>query len=103
MAGKMNCEICLDGLDPGLSLPRVQWLRCYVQVIQTGSFSGAAADLGVTEGAVRQSVNALEQHLGMRLFDRRRTREGVTPTSVGRLVLPTAHRILYLLGSIAGR
>ncbi|WP_423193920.1 LysR family transcriptional regulator [Cupriavidus sp. H18C2] len=45
-------------------------LESFVQSAETGSFSAAARRLGLTPAAVSKNVARLEQHLGLRLFQR---------------------------------
>lgn len=63
-----------------------------------GSFSAAAAALGKAQSAVSYAVRALEDALGVALFDRsghraRLTPEGVAILDEGRLVLARARRL----------
>lgn len=51
-------------------LPPLNPLRAFEAAAHHGSFTLAAAELHVTQGAVSQSVKALEQHLGDQLFIR---------------------------------
>lgn len=48
----------------------VSALRAFLRVAETGSFSAAANDLGLTQPAVSRQVSALEEHLSMRLLHR---------------------------------
>ena len=45
-------------------------LQAFVAVCETGSMTGAAKQLGVSQSAISQSVSALERDQGMTLFDR---------------------------------
>ena len=56
-------------------------LRLFIRVVETGSFSKASADLGITQPTATKHVAALEARLGARLFHR--STRGVTPTEVG--------------------
>ena len=67
-------------------------LRCLVAIVDTGSFTDAAIDLGVSQAAVSRALAALETALGVRLL-RRTTRE-VSLTAAGSRVLPHARRTL---------
>jgi DNA-binding transcriptional LysR family regulator len=67
-------------------------LRCLVAIVDTGTFTEAALDLGVSQAAISRTVAALERDLGVRLL-RRTTRE-VALTAVGARVLPHARRLL---------
>jgi LysR family glycine cleavage system transcriptional activator len=52
-------------------LPPLGGLRAFEAAARHSSFAAAAAELGVTPGAVSQQVKALEDHLGVILFERR--------------------------------
>ncbi|MFB8024887.1 LysR family transcriptional regulator [Streptomyces sp. NPDC056465] len=56
-------------------------LRTFVTVHRAGSFTRAAALLGLSQPAVTSQIRALERQLGRPLFLRRA--RGVTPTTVG--------------------
>jgi DNA-binding transcriptional LysR family regulator len=56
-------------------------LRVIAAAAQEGSFSAAAAKLGLTQSAVSHSVRATERKLGAVLFDR--DRNGARPTAAG--------------------
>ena len=59
----------------------VTGIRLFIRVVETGSFSKASADLGITQPTATKHVAALEARLGARLFHR--STRGVTPTEVG--------------------
>lgn len=46
------------------------WLRCFEATARVGSFTQAATELSVTQGAISQQVRALEDRLGVLLFRR---------------------------------
>jgi len=52
------------------SLPPLNALRAFEVSGRRLSFRAAADELGVTQGAVAQQVRALEEHLGIALFQR---------------------------------
>ena len=56
--------------------------QCFLQVAATGSFTGAAAALGITPSGASKQVKSLEARLGARLFNR--TTRHVALTEVGR-------------------
>lgn len=60
-------------------------MRVFVRVAQREGFAAAARDLGMSPAAVTKHVNALEQRLGTRLFDR--TTRSVGLTEAGRVYL----------------
>jgi DNA-binding transcriptional LysR family regulator len=61
----------------------VAGLQLFIRVVETGSFSKASADQGITQPTATKHVAALEKRLGARLFHR--STRGVTPTEVGAL------------------
>jgi DNA-binding transcriptional LysR family regulator len=67
-------------------------LRCLVAVVDHGGFTGAAAELGVSQPAVSRGIAALERELGARLL--RRTSREVAPTVAGERVLVRARRLI---------
>lgn len=67
-------------------------LKQAVAVGRFGSFSKAAAAVGVTQSAVTKSVAELERRLGFPIFHR--TSRGVVPTDEGRVFLERALRLL---------
>jgi DNA-binding transcriptional LysR family regulator len=67
-------------------------LRCLVAIVDTGSFTDAAIELGVSQAAVSRTLRSLEQVLGTRLLHR--TSRNVTPTTAGVQVLSRARQLL---------
>lgn len=61
-------------------------LRAFEAAARLGGFAAAAAELGVTPGAVTAHVKQLEARLGAALFDR--VAKGVVLTPLGARVLP---------------
>jgi LysR family glycine cleavage system transcriptional activator len=61
-------------------------LRAFEAAARHGSMAAAAGELGVTPGAVSQQVKALEDHLGVALFQRRP--QSLTLTAAGRRYAP---------------
>lgn len=64
--------------------PRI--LQYLVALAEFRHFGRAAESLGISQPALSRSLNAMEQALGVRLFDRSR-RDGVEPTDCGRLLV----------------
>jgi len=62
-------------------LPSTQALNCFVSAARHQSFTRAAQELFLTQGAVSRQVAALEEFLGVELF--RRTQHGMTLTPAG--------------------
>jgi len=50
--------------------PSLTGLQCFEAAARHGSFTRAAAELYVTQGAVSRQISTLESHLGMVLFQR---------------------------------
>lgn len=66
-------------------------LLAFVTVAREGSFTRAAATLGVTQSAISQAVRGLEERLQIRLLTR--TTRSVAPTAAGeRLAQALGHR-----------
>jgi DNA-binding transcriptional LysR family regulator len=61
----------------------VAGLRLFIRVVESGSFSKAAAEAGITQPTATKAVAAMEARLGARLLHR--TTRGVSPTEVGAL------------------
>lgn len=78
--------------------PSLAQLRALVAVAQTGSFSRAAAALGVTQSGLSHAVASLETGLGRFLLTR--TRQGVTVTPAGERVVSRALEILALVETL---
>lgn len=62
-------------------LPSLSALHCFEVAARHESYTRAARELNLTQGAVSRRIGALEAFLGLRLF--RRTRHGVRLTSDG--------------------
>lgn len=56
-------------------------LQAFVMVARAGSFTKAAAQLGVSQSALSHTIRALEQRLDIRLLTR--TTRSVSPTEAG--------------------
>jgi len=69
-------------------------LRTFVSVHATGSFTATAQELAFAQSTITAHIQALEQRLGVRLFDRLPDRAVLT--AHGRRLLPLAREILDL-------
>jgi DNA-binding transcriptional LysR family regulator len=88
-------------------------LRTFLAVVDTGSYSSAAAELHMSQPAVSQQIRTLEEHLGgVRLF--RRSGQRMVPTTAGEALIGNARdlvalaeraeqRILALKGQVMGQ
>jgi DNA-binding transcriptional LysR family regulator len=70
----------------------IKQLRCAVSAADTLSFSRAAASLSVKQSTLSKSIAALEEQLGIKLFER--TTRGAIPHESGKAFLEIARRIL---------
>ena len=64
-------------------MDRVAAVALYIRIVESASFSKAAAEFGITQPTATKAVAAMEQRLGARLLHR--TPRGVSPTEVGAL------------------
>lgn len=69
--------------------------RAFAAVVRHGSFSRAAARLGVSPSALSQTIKALEDRLGQRLLNR--TTRSVAPSHAGQIL---AERLLPVLDDL---
>lgn len=67
-----------------------------MKVVETRSFADAARQLGVSQPAVSQTIARLEEIYGGDLFERRRG-SPVALTPMGRVILPKAKLLLFLI------
>jgi DNA-binding transcriptional LysR family regulator len=72
-------------------------LRAFVRLVDRGSMTAAARDLGVAQSTVSEVMAALERALGTRLVTRRRGVHGVALTPAGQALLPYARSVLASL------
>jgi DNA-binding transcriptional LysR family regulator len=76
-------------------------LRALVAVVETGTFSGAAEQLGYTQSAVSQQVGTLERIVGTLLFERPGGPRPVRLTAAGEVLLTHARAVLARVSSAA--
>src|ERR1700722_79374 len=67
-------------------------LRCLVAIVDSGTFTDAAIELGISQAAVSQNLMSLERILGVRLLHR--TSRNITPTTAGVHALVQARQVL---------
>lgn len=72
-------------------------LRAFAAVVRHGSFTRAAAHLGVSPSALSQTIRALEDRLGQRLLNR--TTRSVAPSAAGQAL---AKQLLPVLDELDG-
>ena len=73
--------------------PELRWddLQLVLAVAEAGGTQGAASRLGVTQTTAYRRLNAAEEALGVRLFERHR--QGYVPTAAGAKLLKLAERV----------
>ncbi len=72
----------------------IETLKTFCDLIETGSFSKAAALNFVSQSAVSQQVKSLERRFDQRLIERGRAAHGVTPTEAGKIFYAECKEIL---------
>jgi DNA-binding transcriptional LysR family regulator len=77
---------------------KLNQLELFVAVVQAGSFSAAAIELGCTQSRVSHGVAELERVVGVRLLHR--ARSGCQPTEAGQRVLLKARQMLRMAESV---
>ena len=89
-------------------MARFDDLAAFAAVVRVGSFTRAAAQLGVTQSALSQTVRSLERRLDLKLLNR--TTRSVAPTETGeRLYRTVGPRLadieaeLAVLGELRGK
>ncbi len=76
-------------------------MRALIAVAETGSFSAAARKLGRVQSAISQSIQSLEETLGVELFDR----DAKTPklNEVGKVLLQDAYGLVHGADALRAR
>ncbi|KJK33883.1 LysR family transcriptional regulator [Streptomyces variegatus] len=82
----------MDETRNGAAALELKHLRCLVAIVDTGSFTDAGIELGISQAAVSRNLLALEKILGVRLLHR--TSRTVTPTTAGVQALARARSLL---------
>lgn len=67
-------------------------IETFVRVVETGSFTAAAAKLQTAKSSVSEAIRALEERLGVRLLDR--TTRRVRPTEAGLAYYARCRRLI---------
>ena len=88
------CQVAWSGLE-------VRHLLALVAVVETGTFSRAADQLGYTQSAVSQQVGTLERMVGTPLFERPGGPRPVRLTAAGEVLLTHARAVLARVSSAA--
>ena len=79
----------------------VRHLLALVTVVETGTFSAAAEELGYTQSAVSQQVGILERIVGAPLFERPGGRRPVELTAAGEMLLIHARAVIARVSAAA--
>ena len=74
----------------------IQFLETFIRIAEFGSFSRAASKLNVSQSAISQQVEVLENYFGAKLFER--SIKGVELTVEGKILLKYSKSILDYLG-----
>lgn len=90
----------LDAIEE-LDFPQPAWIVAFVVVSESGSFRAAAAELDLHEKSVRERIERLEEHVGMRLLER--DRRGARLSRSGRGFYFAARAALAPLSAMARR
>lgn len=73
-------------------------IKAFLLVARTGSFSGAARELGVAPSVVTKRISRLEEEMGAQLF--RRSTRGLNLTDAGEKLLPRYQALVAELDEI---
>jgi DNA-binding transcriptional LysR family regulator len=75
-------------------------LRCFIAIVDTASFTQAAARLFTTQSSLTRTIHQFEEEVGLKLFDR--TTRRVVLTQDGRCFQEEARRLLREFDSAVG-
>jgi len=90
-SGRVRGQCSRAPAEKGMPV-NISQLRTFLAVVDRGSFSDAARELGISQPAVTMQLQALEADLGVTLLDRAYRR--VDLTEAGRALEPYARRTL---------
>jgi DNA-binding transcriptional LysR family regulator len=76
-------------------------LRTFVKVAKLGHLTKASEALHLTQPAVTAQIKAIEQELGIALFERRHGR--ITLTKAGEMLIPDAEKTLDIFNALLGK
>lgn len=77
---------------PDIAAPSLDHLRCFLAVVEEGSFNGAAKKLGRAISVISYAISQLESQLDVRLFDREGSRKPRL-TEAGKALLSEAQAV----------
>lgn len=81
----------MDGAGLG-PMDRLDAIKIFVRVVESGSFSAVARELGIGQPAISKQVASLESHLGAQLL--MRTSRNLSLTEAGRDFYESASRLI---------
>ena len=81
-------------------MDRLTAMELFVRIIETGSFSAAAREIGITQPSVSRQIRALERRLNARLLHR--TTRHLTPTEAGRAFYDECRQIIATVQAAEG-
>ena len=76
-------------------LPSTSMLMAFDASARTGSFTAAALELNLTQGAISRQVQALEEQLNIELFTR--VKRTINLTAKGEVYAKEVHQALQLI------
>ena len=82
-------------------LPPLNGLKAFEAAARSESFTRAAKELNVTQGAVSHQVKALEETLGIKLFNRERQRLVITDAGMSQQTLASLEHGIGLRPAVA--
>jgi DNA-binding transcriptional LysR family regulator len=81
-------------------MDRLYQMRLFARVVETGSFSAVARELGTIQPTISKQLTALEDHLGVRLLNR--TTRQISTTEAGRKYYDRSRHILDEITDLEG-
>ena len=82
-------------------LDRFTSMQVFLALVRRGTFAAAAEELGISRAMASKHIQALEDHLGLRLFNR--TTRTTRLTEAGERYYEQVHALLGELGNIEAR
>lgn len=76
----------------------IHQVRCFLAVVRSGTFRGAAEQLHLSTSSVSEQIAQLEATLGRQLLER--TSQGTRPTAAGHELLPLAEQAATAMDAI---
>ena len=74
-------------------------LECFKAIVETGSATGAAEKLGLSQPRISSLLTSLEKRVGLKLFDRKRGR--LNPTHAANMLFPEVEQMLANISRIS--